>query len=157
MYRDDEAARAERLAALEREAARAEQLAARVAELEAENRELRARIARLEPDSSADAGRAYIDASIVEYIQRIVDATHAEALEDRILSGALQVDAVRIRERAQELATGAGRAYVVPADVLGAAREILPRRLLVRGDASGAVADIMSDVVNDILAGVEVP
>ena len=160
MFRDDEAARAARLAVLEREAARAEQLAARVTELEAENRELRAALAKIAPADRAaqlSAHGVYVDGKIAEYIQRIIDATHAEAHERTILSGALQVDAMRIADYAKELALAAGRRYVVPADVLAAAREILPARLLVRGDANAVVADVLNDVVNDILSGVEVP
>ena len=158
MFRDDETARAEYVAALERDARRAGELAARVRELEAENRELRARLARLEPKPASVAGDGvYLDGKIVEYIQRIIDATHAEAHEQTILSGALQVDAMRIAERAKQLASAAARRYVVPADVIAAAREILPTRILVRGDAAAVVADILTDVVNDILTGVEVP
>jgi len=160
MFRDDDAAREERLAALEREARRAEQLAERVTELEAENRALRAELAKVAPAAAALIGGAsdvFVDRKIVEYIQRIIDATHAEAHERTILSGALQVDAIRIGNRAQELAVVAGRQYVVPADVLAAAREVLPARILVRGDANAVVADLLEDVVNDILAGVPVP
>lgn len=118
-------------------------------ELEAENRELRAELARIAPAdrSTVSHSGVYMDAKIVEYIQRIIDATHAEAHEKTILSGALQVDAMRIAEHAKELALGAGRRYCVPADVMGAAKEVLPPRILVRvGSAEDIVAEILADV-----------
>ena len=152
MFRDDEAARAEYVAALERDARRAAQLADRVKELETENRELRARLAKLEPKhGSVDAGDGvYVDGKIVEYIGRIIEATHAEAYETTILSGALQVDAMRIVERAKERAIMAGRRYVVPGDVKTAACEVLPARILVKTGSP-------ENIVDDILADVEVP
>ena len=153
VFRDDEAARTELVTTLERDVRRAEQraelLAGRVRELEAENRQMRAQLAdvtpapiRTEPD-----GDIYIDGKIVEYIARIIDATHADARDQWILSGALQVDATRIAERAKERARIEGRRYVVPNDVLAAAREVLPGRILVRtGSADDIVADILADV-----------
>ena len=112
-----------------------------------ENRQLRARLSQLQPAPASPATDIYVDGKIVEYIQRIVDATHAEAREQTILSGALQVDAVRIGGRAKEIAAAAGRRFVIPADVKAAATEILPGRIIARsGPADEVVAEILADV-----------
>ncbi|MBA3465416.1 MAG: hypothetical protein H0T46_36125 [Deltaproteobacteria bacterium] len=149
MFRDDEAAREELLASLERDAKRAEVLAERVRELEDENRVLRRKLAAAvaaQPAPPPD-GDVYFDTKLVEYVDRIIEATHAEAREQWILSGALQVDGQRIAERARELARTAGRAYAIPQDVKQAAGEILPWRIIVRtGDVEAIVADLLVDV-----------
>jgi MoxR-like ATPase len=151
VFRDDEAAREELLASLQRDAKRAEVLAERVRELEDENRALRAKLAIVAAaQPSVPDGDIHFDTKLVDYIDRIVEATHAEAHEQWILSGALQVDAQRIGERARDLARNAGRRYAIPDDVRSAAAEILPWRILVR------MGDVES-IVSDLLAGVEVP
>lgn len=146
MYRDDEAARAERLAALEREAKRAEQLEERVRELEAENRELRALVAA--PPAPPLAGAdVYLDPRLETYIQAIVAATRSPRYADSILSGALPIDATRMIDRARELAREVDRPYAIPADVKQAAREILPHRILVRAGSSAAALEEILDQV----------
>lgn len=149
MFRDDEAAREELLASLQRDAKRAEDLAERVRELGEENRVLRRQLAAAVAAQPAppDDSEVHFDTKLVEYIDRIIEATHAEAREQWILSGALQVDGQRIAVRARELARIAGRAYAIPDDVKRAAGEILPWRIIVRmGDIETIVADLLVDV-----------
>ena len=157
MYRDDEAARAEWIAALERDAKRAEQLADRVRELEAENDVLRDQIARLAPSPPPETSHPdiYVDAKLEAYIQRIIDATRDPKLADRILSGALPIDARRIADRACELAHRGARRYVIPADVKQAAREILPGRIIAR--RPGTHGGWSDEGLEQLLDQVEVP
>jgi hypothetical protein len=149
VYRDDEAAREERMAALEREAKRAEQLAERVRELEAENRELRALVAA-PPAPEPAATDVYLDPKLEEYIQAIVTATRSPRYAESILSGALPIDAKRIVDRTRELAREVARPYAIPGDVKQAARELLPQRIIARTGSSTAALE-------EILEHVEVP
>ena len=151
MYRDDETAREERLAALEREAERAEILEQRVRELEAEIRGLRAQLAARPPAVAVPTvgphDDIYLDAKVMEYIQRIVDATRDVALADRILSGALPIDASRIADRAREIARQAPRRYATPTDAKRAARELLPARIIPRAGTSDAIVELLLDQI----------
>jgi MoxR-like ATPase len=152
VYRDDEAARAAYVAALERKAARVTALEERIRELEAENRELRAaehRAARLResaPDSS-DA-EVQVDGAVESYVATLINATDPRRT-DGILSGALGSDAASVLDAARIQARTAGRRYVTPADVRVAALEILPGRIMMIDpdvDPRGIVGAIL-DVV----------
>lgn len=130
MFRDDEAARASYVASLERTAARVEALERRLREIEAENRrlaadntELRKRLA-----VAAPAGEPYVDGKLHDYAAALVRATDPERTEG-IVHGAPAGDAVRLIERAAQLARDARRAHVLPDEVALAARELLPTRI----------------------------
>jgi MoxR-like ATPase len=137
VYRDDEAARAAYVAALERKAARVDALEDRIRKLEVENRELRAaehrelRAARPResaPDSS-DA-EVQVDGSVESYVAALINATDPRRT-DGILSGALGSDAASVLDAARIRARSAGRRYVTPADVRVATLEILPERIMM--------------------------
>lgn len=151
VFRDDQIARRDLIASLEQETRRAAQLEERVRELEAENRDLRSQLAATPPQPlpTPPAGDIYLDAKLVEYIQRIIAATRDPAHADKILSGALPIDATRIADAARDHARATGRAYVTPPDIQRAARELLPSRIITRTGVSG-------DVLEGILALTEV-
>lgn len=157
VYRDDEAARAAYVAALERKAARVPELEERIRELEAENRELRAaeqperRAARprepVTPPASGDT-EIQVDVKIADYVAALIKATDPR-LTDGILSGALWSDAASVLDAARVRARTAGRRYVIPTDVRAAALEILPRRIMMidpEVDPRGIVQAILAVV-----------
>jgi MoxR-like ATPase len=129
VYRDDQAARAAYVAALERKAARVAELEDRIRELEAENRELRAARPRAPAPDSSDA-QVQVDWKINDYVTALINATDPRRT-DGILSGALESGAVSVLAAARTQARTAGRRYVTPADVRAAALEILPRRIMM--------------------------
>jgi MoxR-like ATPase len=139
VYRDDEAARAAYVAALERKAARVAELEDRIRELEAENRELRAaehrerRAARLREPAPAPASsdaEVQVDWKVKDYVSALIKATDPRRT-DGILSGARERDAASVLDAARIRARTAGRRHVTPADVRGAALEILPGRIMM--------------------------
>jgi MoxR-like ATPase len=157
VYRDDEAARAAYVAALERKAARVAVLEDRIRELEAENRELRAaenRERRAPPPTETAPGagdvEVQVDWKVKDYVAALINATDPR-LTDGILSGALGSDARSVLDAARVRARKAGRRYVTPADVRGAALEILPGRIMMidpEVDPRGIVRAIL-DVVKE--------
>jgi MoxR-like ATPase len=148
VYRDDEAARAAYVAALERRAARVAALEDRIRELEAENRELRAaRVREPAPDSSGV--EIHVDGKVEDYVAALINATDPRRT-DGILSGARGTDAISVLDAARIRARTAGRRYVTPVDVRGAALEILPGRIMMIDpdvDPRGIVRAIL-DVVD---------
>ena len=146
------------MAALERKAARVAALEDRIRELEAENRELRAaehrehRAARLrgpapEQPDSGDV-EIQVDWKVKDYVAALINATDPQ-LTDGILSGALGSDAASVIDAARIRARTAGRRHVTPADVRGAALEVLPTRIMMMDpdvDPRGIVRAIL-DVV----------
>ena len=77
MYRDDEAARAAYVAALERKAARVAALEDRIRALEAENRQLRAARPREPAPESADTEiqEIQVDWEVKDYVAALINAT----------------------------------------------------------------------------------
>jgi MoxR-like ATPase len=137
VYRDDEAARAAYVAALERKAARVVALEDRIRELEAENRALRAaeprepRAARLRESAPDPSGaEIYVDGKVESYVAALINATDPRRT-DGILSGALGSDAASVLDAARLQARAAARRYVIPTDVRVAALEILPGRIMM--------------------------
>jgi len=155
VYRDDEAARAAYVAALERKAARVAALEDRIRELEAENRELRAaehredRAARSgEPAPGVSDAAVLVDEKVESYVAKLINATDPRRT-DGILSGALGSDAASVLDAARVQARAAGRRHVTPADVRVAALQILPGRIMMLDpdvDPRGIVRAIL-DVV----------
>ena len=135
MFRDDDAARAAYLDALERKAARVTELEDRIRELEAENRELhvarKGTAAPAEPVSLLDAPAIYVDTKVAAYAEALINATDPRRTEG-ILSGARISDAGALIESARASARSAGRPYVVPDDVRRSALEILPTRIMMK-------------------------
>lgn len=161
VYRDNEAARAAYVAALERKAARVDALEDRIREIEAENRELRAaklRAAELrelpavqlrEPAPDSGDAEVQVDGKIESYVAALINATDPQRT-DGILSGARERDAASVLGAARSRARTAGRRYVTPADVRVATLEILPGRILMidpDADPRGIVRAIL-DVVD---------
>jgi hypothetical protein len=158
VFRDDQAARAAYLDALERKAARVDELEARVRELEhhvreleAQNRDLHATAAPpgTPRPTSGDAKGIYIDTRILAYVDALIGATAPHRTEG-ILSGARPGDASLVVDRARALAHAAGRPFVVPDDVRRSALEILPARIMMsdpEADPRGIVRAIL-DVVD---------
>lgn len=153
MFRDDEEARANYLASLERTAARVELVELRIREVEAENRRLAADNQELRKKLGIEPPTTdtYVDAKVHDYAAALVRATDP-GRTDGIVSGAPAGDAQRLIDRATQLARDNRRPYVVPADVARAARELLPPRLVLR-DPDGDPADL----VRAILGVVAVP
>ncbi|MBS1122668.1 MAG: hypothetical protein H6Q90_4896 [Deltaproteobacteria bacterium] len=147
-YRDDRDALLARLNALELEVKRVDQLEQRVRELEAANRELVVRNRAL--DFQRDAAGIPLD--VDAYVARIVDATRSPAFADRILSGALPIDELRIAEAARTRAAGAGRGSVTREDVQLAARAVLADRVLLRDGVAwrGALDDLLRELVERV-------
>ncbi|MFN0246838.1 MAG: hypothetical protein ACKV2T_08005 [Kofleriaceae bacterium] len=162
MFRDDETARAEYLAALERKAARVEVLEQRIRELETENRQLHA--SGKSPSPSAQAGldgaemhvdvepaEMYVDDKVHLYAAALVAATDPRLIEG-ILSGARTTDAALLIDDARRHAITENRRFLTPTDVRRSALEILPTKVLMKdpdADPHG--------VVRTILAAVDVP
>jgi len=134
MFRDDEAARAAYVAALERKAARVATLEDRIRELEAENRELRGaenRAARPQaPAPVSSNAEIYVDLKVQDYVAALINATDPRRT-DGILSGARGSDAASVLDAARIRARTAGRQYVTPADVQVIALEVLPERIMM--------------------------
>jgi len=129
VYRDDEAARAAYVVALERKVARIAALEDRIRELEAENRELRAAQLQEPAPASSDA-EVQVDGKVKDYVAALINATDPRRT-DGILSGALERDAASVLAAARIRARTAGRRYVTPADVRVAALEVLPGRIMM--------------------------
>jgi len=147
VYRNDEAARAAYVAALERKAARVAALEDRIRALEAENRELRAALPRESVPDSSDA-EVQVDGKVQDYVAALIHATDPRRT-DGILAGALRSDAASVLDAARIQARTAGRRSVAPADVRVAALEVLPTRIMMIDpdvDPSGIVRAIL-DVV----------
>jgi MoxR-like ATPase len=161
MFRDDANARAEREAALEREAQRVRRLEERVRELEQENRELRAALAAgatAKVDVQRPDQATYMDAKLEQYIQDIVAATRNPSFADRILSGALPIDALRIADSARARARDLQRAYVVPDDVKVAARDVLIDRIILREGFTDVLrVGRRVSVIDELLDAIAVP
>lgn len=169
VFRDDEEARVQRLAALEREAGRAGLLEARVRELEAENQQLREALQQAGSEApaptspeGADVGAIHVDGVIERYVEAIVSATRDPAshglaeLADHIVSGARPSDAVAVLQAARQRAAAAERRYVVPADIKRVVPDVLRERIVLgaRAAASGITAE---RALEQLLERVEVP
>jgi MoxR-like ATPase len=147
VFRDDEAARAQYQAAVERKAARVDELEARVYELEAENLQLRDRLAATDPAILAP-DEIYVDAKLESYVLALIKATDPR-LTEGILVGAPPTSSRPIIAAARAHARTAGRPYANPDDVRRAARELLPSRISMQDpevDPRGIVRAIL-DVV----------
>lgn len=153
VFRDDEAARAQYLAALERKAAYVETLEQRIRELEAENRELRASVKSSRPPPAPAVGSddIYVDDKVHGYAAALVAATDPSRTEG-ILSGARMSDAHLLIAAACTRARTENRRYVIPEDVRRCALEVLPAKLLMKDPD----ADPHS-IVRAILSVVDVP
>jgi len=93
---------------------------------------------------------AYLDASIRDYIVRIVSETRSHP---EIRLGASPRGSIGLQQAAQASAAIEGRSYVIPEDVKALAPAALLHRMSVAG-RSGAGAEALMD---DILAGVAAP
>lgn len=151
MFRDDEAARAQYQAALERKAARVDELEARVYELEAENHDLRARFSASTAAPLPVTDDIYIDAKLEGYVLALIKATDPR-LTEGILVGAPPTASRPILAASRAHARDAGRRYATPDDVRRAAHELLPSRIMMQDPE----ADPRS-IVRAIVDVVEVP
>jgi len=150
VFRDDEAARAQYHAALERKAERVDELEARVYDLEAENQDLRARLSA-STAAPLPADDIYVDAKLEAYALALIKATDPR-LTEGILIGAPPTASRPILAASRAHARSAGRRYATPDDVRRAAYELLPPRIMMQD----AEADPRS-IVRAIIDVVEVP
>jgi hypothetical protein len=155
-YRDDDEARSELAEALERDKQRAEeraaQLAQRVAELEEENRFLRAQLAKVgapppahEPSAAALAMK--INADLVFKVDRLIELTADARMAKEILAAALPIDGQRIVTTAKEIAAANGAPEVSASHLKSAVRKVLPARIITRGGSPRKVVDELLDRV----------
>lgn len=147
VFRDDEAARAGYVEALERKAARTERLEVRIRELEDELRELRAG-APPPPPLDVTVADIYVDARLEAYVAALVRATDPARTEG-IVSGATRADHAALVHLARTFARDGGRRHAMPQDIQRAARQHLPSRIILqdpRRDARSLVAAILSIV-----------
>ena len=91
--------------------------------------------------------------ALLDYLVRIVEATrNAESLE----YGASPRGSLDLQSFSQGLALLAGRDYVLPDDIKGAARLVLPHRLIVRRGNRSVTANART-VIDHIVDSVSVP
>ncbi len=151
MFRDDESARAQVQAAIERKAARVDELEARIYELEAENLQLRARLASTAVPLPGGVDQIYVDANLEGYVVALIKATDP-TLTDGILVGAPPTALRPILAAARGRGLAAGRRYATADDIYRAALEVLPAQILMQDPNADPRA-----VVRAILDVVEVP
>jgi MoxR-like ATPase len=95
----------------------------------------------------------YLEASLKDYIVRLVTATRHHAL---VALGASPRGSLGIMRSAQAMAVMAGRDYVLPDDVKAVAVPVLDHRLILKPEARVQQAR-PADIVGEILASVPVP
>ncbi|WBU39230.1 AAA family ATPase [Homoserinibacter sp. YIM 151385] len=121
----------------------------------------RARASRISPIIAADsvasmaelAADAFVDQSVMEYLNTIVSGTRAHA---DIVLGASMRGSLALARAAKTMALSKGRTYVTPDDIRELAVPVLAHRLIVDPEAEfqGAKAE---DIVTSIVIGIEPP
>ncbi|HEY1331283.1 MAG TPA: MoxR family ATPase [Actinomycetota bacterium] len=98
--------------------------------------------------------RVHIDALVIEYAVRLVEATRAHA---DVALGASQRAVLSLTRSAQALAAARGRTYVLPDDVKALAPAALAHRLVVSAQRRAGNPAAGRVVVDQILSEVPVP
>ncbi len=97
--------------------------------------------------------KVHVDAGIVDYIARIIDATRHH---QDLVAGASPRGSLMLVKMARSYAAVKGRSYVIPDDVRGLAVSVLAHRTILSTDAR-VRGRRQEDVIKEILAQVPVP
>lgn len=160
-YRDEQDALRAKVDALETRVRRVEALERRIIELQEDNARLRAELAGVESTASPEVPSSdiYIDARVVEYIERLLDLSRSPAelagFADAVLSAPL-ANAEEVVAAVKEHAVSGGKTYVTPEDVKAVVRALLVDGVLLTEGAIGKGVTTAA-YADAVLAHVEVP